>query len=690
MKRAASNPAVKILAVLALLVCVWLSVFNIFGLDFLANHGALLNEGIGLEKEIASELLLRDVSTLEKEVGLSGQNSNTLLITDRVRRNLNEWFHRDSSNFIYTIYDENGQALLQNEAVTVQNAWISITKRAIDSFPSNTISKTFLSEEEALSFEKILKQKNDDETKSLQIQWDWQSDGSVQLRVRWYPVSEYRIQAALRDPLTVKDRYYYSVGLTKQLVNHQRILMIGAALFSILSILLLIFLIIGAGRSHKTECIKRSWTDSIPIEIYAALMVLLIFLPSSILSISNILQGLYYVNYTSWLLISVAIMLVRILLSLWLVLSFSRRCKARTVLHNSLIVRLLTALKSGFSFLNTHIEILWKLLLFWTVVSMIEAIGLIYLDKPLVLLVWGIEKLVIFILGMIVSVNLYTLEKGGADLRAGNLETKLDLRRMIPVLRRHGENLNGLGEAMKKKVDENLRGERLKAELVTNVSHDIKTPLTSIINYVDLLKKEGLDSENAEAYLEVLDRQSAKLKKLVTDLVEASKASTGNVSIAYETVDVNLLLSQAVGEYDDRMNQQGITPVIELTTDQIEISADPKLLWRIFDNLLNNALKYSQIGTRIYLTTEIVESSAKISISNVSKEPLNISPEELMERFVRGDSSRNTDGSGLGLSIARNLTELQGGIFGIKIDGDLFKVVIRFPIKEPSGDPVKS
>ena len=212
------------------------------------------------------------------------------------------------------------------------------------------------------------------------------------------------------------------------------------------------------------------------------------------------------------------------------------------------------------------------------------------------------------------------------------------------------------------------------------MSHDIKTPLTSIINYVDLLSKEEFENEKVNQYVEVLNRQSKRLKKLTEDILDASKASTGNIKMELSPCKIGLLLSQTMGEYMERAETNNLEFVLKVPDEELEILADGRRLWRVFDNLLNNLCKYSQPGTRAYLTLEQNDGKAVITYRNISKYELDITEEELMERFVRGDRSRNTEGSGLGLSIARNLVELQGGHFDISIDGDLFKVVIMFPV----------
>ena len=234
-------------------------------------------------------------------------------------------------------------------------------------------------------------------------------------------------------------------------------------------------------------------------------------------------------------------------------------------------------------------------------------------------------------------------------------------------------------------MEEQIRSERLKTELITNVSHDIKTPLTSIVNYVDLLSREDIPEGPAREYLEVLRRQSARLRKLTEDLIEASKAATGNIEVHAEPMDVNVLLSQAAGEYEEKLRGLELEPVLTFGSETTEILADGRLLWRVFDNLMSNICKYALPGTRVYLSTAVAKGAVEITFRNISRYPLNITSSELMERFVRGDASRSTEGSGLGLSIAQSLTTLQGGDFDLTIDGDLFKAVLRFPALAQAG-----
>lgn len=271
------------------------------------------------------------------------------------------------------------------------------------------------------------------------------------------------------------------------------------------------------------------------------------------------------------------------------------------------------------------------------------------------------------------------LQKHAKKMANGNLESKVDTSKMINSFKKHGEYLNKIGEGMSVAVNERIKSEHFKTELITNVSHDIKTPLTSIINYVDLLKKENIQEPKVQEYIEILERQSARLKKLIEDLMEASKASTGNIVIERELCDINILLTQTLGEFEEKLSQKGLEFVINKPEESIYIMADNRHIWRIFDNLMNNIYKYGQPGTRVYINLESKNNEAIIIFRNTSNYQLNISSDELLERFVRGDSSRHTEGSGLGLSIAQNLAELMGGSLKLYVDGDLFKVVLSFP-----------
>ena len=288
---------------------------------------------------------------------------------------------------------------------------------------------------------------------------------------------------------------------------------------------------------------------------------------------------------------------------------------------------------------------------------------------------------VLSVAACLLSMQLRRLQKGGEALAAGDLTSQVDTSHMYFDLKRHGENLNAISRGMSIAVEQKLKSERLKTELITNVSHDIKTPLTSIVNYVDLLQREHTPEQERE-YLAVLDRQAHKLKKLTVDLVEMSKASTGNIPCHIARRSVRELIDQTVGEYAEKLSAARLEPVVTLPDEELYCLCDGALMWRVLDNLLSNACKYACAGTRLYIAARREGETVAFSFKNISRDALNVDPDELLERFVRGDSSRTTEGSGLGLNIAKSLVELQKGTFSIAIDGDLFKVGFILPRTE--------
>ena len=271
-----------------------------------------------------------------------------------------------------------------------------------------------------------------------------------------------------------------------------------------------------------------------------------------------------------------------------------------------------------------------------------------------------------------------TLLESAKRMRRGDLDTKVDDGLLVGCFRDFAQELNGLADVAVVAAQKQLKSERMKTELITNVSHDIKTPLTSIINYVDLMCRPHSEEEQ-ELYLEVLSRQSQRLKKLIDDLMELSKASTGNISVEITRVNAVEAVNQALGEFGDKLEKASLTPVFRHPEEPVEMLADGRLVWRVMSNVLSNAAKYALPGTRLYVDLSTLEDKVLISLKNISREELNVEVDELMERFVRGDASRNTEGSGLGLNIAKSLMELQKGQLQLLVDGDLFKVTLIFP-----------
>ena len=271
-----------------------------------------------------------------------------------------------------------------------------------------------------------------------------------------------------------------------------------------------------------------------------------------------------------------------------------------------------------------------------------------------------------------------TLLKGAQRMAQGDLENKISTRYLTDSYSRCADALNQLSDVAVVAARKQMRSERMRTELITNVSHDIKTPLTSIINYVDILRTAETEEERQQ-YLEVLGRQSMRMKKLIEDLMELSKASSGTMAVDIIDLDLTETLNQALGEFSDKLAQADLTMMFTPPTHPVTVRADGRLTWRVLSNLLSNTVKYAMAGTRVYLDVTEEDQSVRILLKNISAQPLNLAADELTERFVRGDASRNTEGSGLGLNIAKNLMELQKGKLELTVDGDLFKVTLEFP-----------
>ena len=264
----------------------------------------------------------------------------------------------------------------------------------------------------------------------------------------------------------------------------------------------------------------------------------------------------------------------------------------------------------------------------------------------------------------------------------GELQYKIKTDTLTGKQKVMAEYINNIGDGLDAAVENSLKKERMQTELITNVSHDLKTPLTSIINYVDLMKRENPTDPKIQEYLRILDEKSQRLKVLTEDVVEASKASTGNIKLEMNDIDFVEMVQQVIGEFEEKFQEKNLTMMVHFTDEPSIIYADGQRMWRVLENVFGNVVKYAMEGTRVYAEISNRNKKVTFSLKNISAQPLNISADELTERFIRGDVARNTEGSGLGLSIAKSLTELQGGEFKLYLDGDLFKVMITFAAKK--------
>ena len=416
---------------------------------------------------------------------------------------------------------------------------------------------------------------------------------------------------------------------------------------------------------------------------------------AALIGLAALIDWILPIDYIAELYFTIGALVSGIIIFLGLSMSAAARIKTRTLLRNTLIFRVLKYLVAkplawlwkGLKKLHAFnmsilrgLPLVGKTALFLGVLAIVELNVTAAADGGPLVLLSLIKYLILIPLVLYLALCLRRLQKGGEALAAGDLAYQTDTKGLPHDLKKHAEDLNSIGGGMAIAVREQLKSERMKTELITNVSHDLKTPLTSVINYADLIAKEPCDDPKITEYAEVLLRQSERLKRLIDDLVEASKASTGNLDVDLVPCDASVFLAQAAGEYEEKLRDAGLALVTKQPDEEVSIMADGRRMWRIFDNLMNNIVKYSLSGTRVYLSLEQADGDAVITFRNTSREPLDaVNTEELVERFTRGDVSRNTEGSGLGLAIAKSLTELQGGKFLVSADGDLFKVILRFP-----------
>ena len=529
--------------------------------------------------------------------------------------------------------------------------------------------------------------------------YDSEQGKSMVVEYTWEVMPEYLVTMTVLPDVIYND-YYYTMAelLTAYREWYPWALVLGLLLFAITAV----YLCCAAGRRPGTEEVRPAGPNRVPLDLYfcitggtvCLLFAVLMLIAEELFYDSTVMVALGLMALTGY---AMALVLVAFCYA------FAAQVKSRDGYwwrHMVIgwafrqVLRFFRWLGRGMKWLRNGIRgvfnllpVIWQ----WLVTAALMVVC------PLFFLVcvsscwhdfWTFLWGCLFIGSVVVDIALVvyggwcfgTLLKGAKTMSQGNLNHQVDTRYHYGIFRDFGNRLNNLAEGAKIAAQRQLKSERMKTELITNVSHDIKTPLTSIINYVDLLKKPHSPQEDGQ-YLEVLDRQSQRLKKLVDDLMEMSKASTGNLSVELGPVDAVEAVNQALGEFADKLAAVNLTPVFRHPEEPVTMLADGRLVWRVLSNLLSNACKYALPDTRLYLDLMVLQGNAVIAIKNISREQLNVGADELMERFVRGDTSRNTEGSGLGLNIAKSLVELQHGQMHLMVDGDLFKVTLIFPLE---------
>ena len=460
-------------------------------------------------------------------------------------------------------------------------------------------------------------------------------------------------------------------------------LIVAGVIALLLAVLLFVFLMASAGHYDASGEVKAGVIERIPFDL-----LLIMGITGVCVMIMIIGETFNSRQIVMSFVIAAMCLIVAGLLMLLCLMSAAVRLKLKTLLAGCLIWRVMRwgwkLLKNAFcavADLLHGIPLVWKWIPVYTALLIIDFWLTFTFRRDsdmlgfVLLLHWALIAAAI----LYVVLCLRRLRDGTTAIAAGEENIVIDTKHMAGDFKAQADDLMHIRDGLSRAVDERMKSERLRTELITNVSHDIKTPLTSIINYVDLLSHEELPEGNAAEYIAVLQRQSARLKKLTDDLVEASKASTGNLPVSLEQLDLGVLVDQIQGEYVDRLTGKKLELIVTKPDKPVLVQADPRHLWRVLDNLITNILKYAMPGTRVYLSLEHDDNSPTLYLRNISTEPLNVRPEELTERIVRGDSARSTEGSGLGLAIATSLCKLQNIGMNLAIDGDLFKVTLTFP-----------
>lgn len=478
----------------------------------------------------------------------------------------------------------------------------------------------------------------------------------------------------MRGNLEYSETWLRNIGYTTSIAMGW--VVAAALLCAVLAIALFVFLLSSAGKRRDCEELQLSRLDRVPFDLLLTLALLAYF------ALFAGMRGIGDLSFTALILLPAgALIAAGILLTLMLFVTFAARIKTGTLWRNNVIAHILVFLWRLLRGLFRNLSLLWKVILAYF------AFGLLCMwlysaamnDGAAVLLFLLVTGAALAAL-CFASMQMHRLQEGAQALSAGDLAHRIDTTGMHLDIKAHADALNGIGDGMRKAVEERMKSERMKTDLIANVSHDLKTPLTSIVNYVDLLQKEELGNDTAKEYVEVLSRQAQRLKKLTTDIVDASKASSGAISVSLSPTDVNEILHQSLAEYTERFATADVTPVVRIADGLPSILADGRLTWRVMDNLLNNALKYALPGTRLYCDATVQDGRVALTLKNISREPIGVPAGELTERFVRGDSARASEGSGLGLSIAKSLMELQKGELKIDADGDLFKAALYFSV----------
>lgn len=501
-----------------------------------------------------------------------------------------------------------------------------------------------------------------------------------------YSIDDFMIYVTYEKGFCLDSNDAYMINILKTLQPYENELYVAVPVCGFLTVIIFWYLILAIGHEKNQKEIQLNDIDRIPLEIVFTILFIMSSLILIVTSNGVYSGGDYYKLFLSEIITGYLVMYVLCAITF---VSCVKRIKAKSFFKNTIIWRVLKLIKRLWNGLKTKFSVLTER--FPITLKFISVILAYILIMLCVLFICrGEMSLGIFIDVLILNYAFYQvikrvnllkrIEDKLKDIYEGNHKEKLMENEFTDEFKNAIQYINDISNGLEVAVEDRIKSERLKTELITNVSHDIKTPLTSIINYVDLIKREDIKDEKIKEYIEILESKAFRLKRLTEDLVEASKASSGNVKLNLEILNLVELINQITGEFEDKFQEKQLEVIKTIPEEEITILADSRYMYRIVENVFSNVAKYALKGSRVYVDIRHDENKVKVEVKNVSEEKLNITEEELMQRFVRGDKSRTTEGSGLGLSISKSLAELQHGSFNICIDGDLFKVQMQFDI----------
>lgn len=496
--------------------------------------------------------------------------------------------------------------------------------------------------------------------------------------------------SAVDTSYPIQDSFYAENQLFEKYASSGTVIaVLGMIAFGML-IVCLVWLTIVAGRSNRDDELHLNWFDAWKTEVAATVVIVLWLIPvllsGSILSLTDLFMDLnndlatlygyynYVMNSIPYVIGGGILAAYTCLMFLVGYLSLVRRLKAGTMWKNSVLHMIVQFVHQ----VSINIGSVWKVVIIFGGLFLIHGAAQISGHSVLFVILLPID-IVAFVYLVYQTIGKKKIKQGISQIAHGEIDYIIDTTGLSGEQKEVAELVNVIGTGLNKAVEKSVKNERLKTDLITNVSHDIKTPLTSIINYVELLKQENFEDPKIRRYIEVLEQKSQRLKTLTEDVVEASKVSSGNISLDMMNLNLVEMIQQTSGEFQEKFAARNLEEVLNLPEEEAMICVDGRRTWRVLENIYNNAAKYAMEGSRIYADLTVLEDQVLFTLKNVSAYPLNISADELTERFIRGDISRSTEGSGLGLSIAKTLTEMQKGQFELYLDGDLFKVTIRFP-----------